>query len=153
MGDWKDRLRNTFDQTAAKKQSDADKIAHAATEVKDFYRTKVEPAFLELRGEIEKYGRQADVRPMTGGGREYVQGINVTRNGNLELYYVVRVQVSPDRLYVAPVKTQIDWTNDRRFTSEGYFKSNDPSDITKDEIISNFLDEYAPIVERATKGR
>ncbi len=153
MGDWKDKLRTTVEETEAKQRSDTEKIEGARPVVEEFYASKVLPAFEELKTEIEKYGREVRIYPGGGAGTDYSSGVTVYYDHSSEMDYSVHVKVSPATVGAHPEITRRDGKDGRRFTVYGYFKSRDLSKITKEEIISNFMHDYLPVLEQTAKGR
>jgi hypothetical protein len=137
---WKEDLNNFFKKKTKESQHESEKRARTRQKeliVAEFYSSTVEPAFNELKTELEKYGKT--VKLYTRNVRE--QAIEVYSNYNLELAYSVAVDISPNGIHVYSKITSRDKKDGRRRNTAGRF-SHGISNITKDEVIQNFLNYY-----------
>ena len=123
-------------------QQDDTKPEQKKSEVESFYSVKVVPAFEELRSELEKHGREVSIHA----GKEYAS-IAVKFKGVEEYSYTIKVRISPDRAFPYP-ESQIATRRDGKshHMSGGFIRSGlqeyDVSDISKEEIIQDFLRGY-----------
>jgi hypothetical protein len=137
---WKEDLNNFFRKKTKKSQHESEKktrIHKIEPIVAEFYSSTVEPAFNELKTELEKYGKT--VKLYTRIAKE--QSIEVYSNYNLELAYSVIADISPNSVHVYPKITFRDKKDGRRRETAGRF-SRGISNITKEEVIQNFLNYY-----------
>jgi len=115
--------------------------------VEKFYSTIVTPAFKELKSELKRHGRDVEVYAE----RRDFASIIVNFEGEEELDYSIEVMLSPARVFPRPVIHYTEWASSRRLRVEGLLRTGsqdyDISDITKEEIIEHFLDEYKNYIE------
>lgn len=110
-------------------------------EVKDFYTSKVIPAFEELKTELEKKGREVNLD-----ANKESTSIEVKFEGEEEFHYAIKVRIYPDHAVPYPEIHYTDRNSGRRYSSKGSMRSGtqnyDISDISKEEIIQHFLEKY-----------
>ncbi len=110
--------------------------------VEKFYSTIVNPAFEELKSELKRHGRDVEVYTE----RKDFASIIVNFEAEEELDYSIEVMISPVRVFPRPVIHYTEWASSRRLRVEGLLRKGpqdyDISDISKEEIIEHFLDEY-----------
>lgn len=142
MKDWKQELDSFFDAQEKKQMQDDTQRAGHEAEAAQFITGVVEPAFGEVKAELEKRGRtvtvSSDARYM------YRASISVEYEGREELDYTIEVRVNSRGAFATPV---IRFTEKgQRYKGEGFFRSGaqdyTASDITKDEVIANVIHEY-----------
>ena len=104
-------------------------------------------AFEELKSELKRYGRDVEVYTE----RKDFASIIVNFEAEEELDYSIEVMISPVRVFPRPVIHHTEWASSRRLRVEGLLRKGsqdyDISDISKEEIIEHFLDEYKNYIE------
>jgi hypothetical protein len=94
---------------------------------------------MELKEELEKHGRRVNVYEGLGDN----PSISVTYKGNDELEYSIKISRG---LRPIPEIHFTDMRNGKRYKSEGYIRSGGQdytiADISKNEIIKDFLNQY-----------
>lgn len=143
MADWRDQLGGFFVATEKKTRPDEEADGWAR-----FISVIVIPAFEELVLELEKHGRSATVRNSVASAQ-----ILVTYNGEEEMLYRIQAKTMPNRILpFAEVRTK-ERKGLRYVSTESMFRSATPpytlADITKEEIIQNFVTHYTRRVESA----
>jgi hypothetical protein len=142
MKNWEKILATIFKKQKEEKGEKEEKRSHEKLRVEKFYSTIVNPALEELKSELKKYGREVEVYTER---RDYAS-IIVNFEGEEELDYSIEVMISPGRIFPRPVIHYTEWASSRRLRAEGLLRKGiqdyDISDITKEEIIEHFLDEY-----------
>jgi len=142
MKDWKKMLASFFEKQKEEKEKKEKKHSHEKLRVEEFYSTIVNPAFEELKSELKKHGREVDVFTE----RRDFASIIVQFEGEEELDYSIEVMLYPGLAFPRPVIHYTEWASSRRLRVEGLLRTGiqdyDISDITKDEIIEHFLNEY-----------
>jgi hypothetical protein len=141
MTDWQDSLNSFFADTDKKRRQEEE-----GSDLSRFVAGVVVPAFQELALELEKHGRNATIR-------NYVTSASLTvqYNGEEEIMYRVHGRMFPDKvLPYAEIRCR-ERKGLRFIRVESMFRSASAryklSDITKDEIIRNFLTNYMHRVE------
>jgi hypothetical protein len=142
MKDWKKILASFFEKQKEEKGEKEKKRSKEKLRVEKFYATIVNPAFEELKSEFKKYGREVDIYTE----RRDFASIIVYFEGEEELDYLIEVMLYPGLAFPRPVVHYTEWASSRRLRVEGLLRTGiqdyDISDITKDEIIEHFLNEY-----------
>jgi len=142
MENWKKILANFFERQKESKKEKEIKHSHEKLRVEKFYSTIVNPAFEELKSELKKHGREVDVYTE----RRDFASIIVQFEGEEELDYSIEVMLYPGLAFPRPVIHYTEWASSRRLRVEGLLRAGiqdyDISDITRDEIIEHFLNEY-----------
>ena len=142
MKDWKKILAGFIEKQKEEKGGKEEKRSQEKLRVEKFYATIVSPAFKELKSEFKKYGREVDVYTE----RRDFASIIVYFEGDEELDYSIEVILSPGLAFPRPVIHYTEWASSRRLRAEGFLRRGiqdyDISDITKEEIIEHFLNEY-----------
>ena len=145
MADWKEKLTDLFDKQSEEKQ-DQKTTPDAATKKlqqkgDEFLCTVADPALRDLAAELYKYERKA----CTFGGSKLSREMEVRFQNRVEFRYVMNV-------YTGAVKTTVHTSYQARSQSgreeqgedmimkDG--KQADIADITKDDIIDNFMKHY-----------
>ena len=143
MSDWRDQLGGFFAATDKKARQDEE-----ASEWSRFISSVVIPAFEELVIELEKHGRSATVRHSVASAQ-----ILVTYNSEEEMLYRVQAKTMPDRVLPCAEIRSRERKGLRYLSTESMFRGATPpytlSDITKEEIIRNFVAHYTRRVESA----
>ncbi len=159
MSDWKERLRDNAVHRETERRIEATKIEREGSEVETFYANTVIPAFEELQGLLSQYGRQVNISPVTGYSNQRSATIAVLRDDTAELELSIKVEVDPSGSRASVLWTRTDWAagqrssfkdtpfEDSSFEDSSFFTS--LSDITKEQIVDLFMDEYMPIFERS----
>jgi hypothetical protein len=147
MKNWKKTLANFFKKQKESRGEKEIKHSHDKLRVEKFYSTIVNPAFEELKSELRRYGRDVEVYIE----RKDFASIIVNFEGEEELDYSIEVMISPVRVFPRPVIHYTEWASSRRLRVEGLFRKGrqdyDISDISKEEIIEHFLNEYKNYIE------
>ena len=139
---WKKKLANFFEKQKEEKEGKEEKHSHEKSRVEKFYSTIVKPAFEELKSELKKHGRAVEVYTE----RRDFASIIVQFESEEELDYSIEVMLYPGLAFPRPVIHYTEWASSRRLRVEGLLRTGiqdyDISDITIDEIIEHFLNEY-----------
>ena len=142
MKNWKKILASFFEKQIEEKEDKEEKHSQQKLRVEKFYSTIVNPAFEELKSEFKKYGREVEVYTE----RRDFASIIVNFEGEEELDYSIEVMLSPGLAFPRPVIHYTEWASSRRLRAQGFLRQGiqdyDISDITKEEIIEHFLNEY-----------
>jgi hypothetical protein len=142
MKNWKKMLADIFEKQKEEKEKKEKKHSQEKLRVEEFYSTIVNPAFEELKSELKKHGREVNVYTE----RRDFASIIVQFEGEEELDYSIEVMLYPGLAFPRPVIHYTEWASSRRLRVEGLLRKGiqdyDIFDITKDEIIENFLNEY-----------
>jgi hypothetical protein len=147
MENWKKILATTLKKQKEDRKEKEIKHSHEKVRVEKFYSTIVNPAFNELKSELRKYGREVEVYTE----RKDFASIIVSFEAEEELDYSIEVMISPVHVFPRPVIHYTEWASSRRLRVEGLLRKGaqnyDISDITKEEIIEHFLNEYKNYIE------
>lgn len=147
MENWKKILADTLKKQKEDRREKEIKHSHEKLRVEKFYSTVVTPAFNELKSELKKYGREVEVYTE----RKDFASIIVSFEAEEELDYSIEVMISPVHVFPRPVIHYTEWASSRRLRVEGLLRKGtqnyDISDITKEEIIEHFLNEYKNYIE------
>ncbi len=142
MKNWKKNLANFFEKQKEEKEEKEKKHSHEKLRVEKFYTTIVNPALEELKSELKKHGREVDVYTE----RRDFASIIVQFESEEELDYSIEVMLYPGLAFPRPVIHYTEWASSRRLRVESLLRKGiqnyDISDITKNEIIEHFLNEY-----------
>jgi len=151
MKNWKKILANIFEKQKEEKEKKEKKYSHEKLRVEEFYSTIVNPAFEELKSELKKHGREVDVYTE----RRDFASIIVQFEGEEELDYSIEVMLYPGLAFPRPVIHFTEWASSRRLRVEGLLRTGiqdyDIFDITIDEIIENFINEYKKLSSEHNK--
>ena len=151
MKDWKKILASFFEKQKKEKGEREEKRSREKLRVEEFYATIVNPALEELKSELKKHGREVDVYTQ----RRDFASIIVQFEGEEELDYSIEVMLYPGLAFPRPVVHYTEWASSRRLRVEGLLRKGiqdyDISDITKDEIIEHFLNEYKNLSSELNK--
>ena len=151
MKDWKKILASFFEKQKEEKGEKEKKHSQEKLRVEKFYATIVNPAFEELKSDFKKYGREVDVYIE----RRDFASIIVYFEGEEELNYSIEVILYPGLAFPRPVIHYTEWASSRRLRAEGFLRKGtqdyDISDITKEEIIEHFLNEYKNLSSEQNK--
>jgi len=152
MKNWKNILANFFEKQKEEKEEKEVKHSHEKLRVEKFYSTIVNPAFEELKSELKKHGREVDVYTE----RRDFASIIVQFEGEEELDYSIEVMLYPGLAFPRPVIHYTEWASSRRLRIDGLLRKGiqdyDISDITKEEIIEHFLNEYKNLSSEHSKN-
>jgi choline/glycine/proline betaine transport protein len=137
MDDWKEALASLFKNLEEQRREDTAAIERNRREAYQFFSSTVLPAFAELRAEIERYARIVKVESSPEGA-----SVSVHKDGVREIQYDIKARVSPRKI---DVLTIVDG-------KEGVLKGSEDrssiAQISKEEIIEDFLEQYEPRVWR-----
>ncbi len=148
MSDWRDRLRDIMENVAptrSEQEVRREKIESRRREIEHFIQNTVLPAFEEIRKELEKYGRRAEIVP----GR-YKARLEVYHNDLEEFSYVVRGDVYHRLSFAWPVQrseTEVDVARAVIQRPGGRGRAFKLDEYTKDGIIEDFLVHYKDWVQ------
>ena len=139
MSDWKKDMDSLFRGQEAKAKDDEQKLAKNRSEAEAFCSSQVVPAFEELKEELEKHDREVRISPGPSGA-----SLLVEYKGNTEFEYSIHVKVYTAR--AVPVQETRGFSEGKSWRSEGSLRSGlqdyTIDDITKEDIITNFLSSY-----------
>jgi hypothetical protein len=141
MTDWRSNLGQVMRRTEEKKQE------KEATQMAHFVQGVLVPAFAELRQELEQHDREVSIRHTDSSAT-----LIVRYRGEEEISYRVQGRMFPSGvLPFADVRCR-ERRGLRLITSESMFRTGKPTytvvDVTKQEVIDNFLKHYLPLLER-----
>lgn len=141
MSDWKADLANFLNDKEKKNQINAEKLISAKESIAKFFSETVMPTFEELKVELEKHQREVVITS----NKEHAT-IIVNYKGHTEISYSIKINIHSGGVYPFPEIRFIDPTDGKMYKAEGVFRSGaqdyDISQITKDEIIQSFLNQY-----------
>jgi len=147
MENWKKILATILNKQKEGRGEKKIKHSHEKMRVEKFYSTIVNPAFEELKSELKRHGRDVEVYTE----RKDFASIIVNFEAEEELDYSIEVMISPVRVFPRPVIHYTEWASSRRLRVEGLLRKGiqnyDISDISKEEIIEHFLNEYQNYIE------
>ena len=147
MENWKKTLTTILKKQKEDKGEKEIKHSHEKLRVEKFYSTIVNPALKEIMSELRRHGRDVDVYTE----RPDFASIIVNFEGEEELDYSIEVMISPVRVFPRPVIHYTEWASSRRLRVEGLLRKGrqnyDISDVSKEEIIEHFLNEYRNYIE------
>ena len=147
MENWKKTLATIVKKQKEDRGDKEIKHSHEKLRVEKFYSTIVNPALKELKSELKRHGRDVDVYTE----RPDFASIIVNFEGEEELDYSIEVMISPVRVFPRPVIHYTEWASSRRLRVEGLLRKGrqnyDISDVSKEEIIEHFLNEYRNYIE------
>ena len=135
MTDWRKELNGFFQKTEETKEQEE------RSELAGFIADTALPAFGQLSEELEKHGRDVTIRNSVTSAT-----IIVSLHGDEELTYRIQGRTFPNNvLPYAEIRFR-ERKGLKLIKAESMFRSGPPdytlSDITIDEIITNFLDHY-----------
>jgi choline/glycine/proline betaine transport protein len=137
MSSWKETLNEIFSAAERRAQTGDE----PRRRVKHFIARVVVPAFEEVAGELQEYGRDVEVEH---GERQ--ASIRVLFEGEEEFFYEVRAKVYRKRDFAFPAIPLHD-AEGVTYRAEAHLKdrplNEDVTDFTKDRIIESFLREYS----------
>ncbi len=142
MKDWQKKLASFFEEQKEETGEKEKRRSQEKLRVEEFYSTIVNPAFEELKSELKKHGREVEVYTE----RRDFASIIVQFESEEELDYSIEVMLYPGLAFPRPVIHYTEWASSRRLRVEGLLRTGiqdyDISDITIDEIIEHFLNQY-----------
>lgn len=154
MSDWENKLRDTAEEKVTERRTGPEKNAQAPTEVETFYANVVMPAFEEVQGLLRPHGRQVSISPATGYSKQRSATLAVLHNDAPELELAVKVEIDPSGSRASALWTTTDMKDGHRssyednpFVDSSFFTS--LAEITREQIVNRFMDEYMPIFERS----
>ena len=151
MKDWQKKLASFFEEQKEETGEKEKRRSQEKLRVEEFYSTIVNPAFEELKSELKKHGREVEVYTE----RRDFASIIVQFEGEEELDYSIEVMLYPGLAFPRPVIHYTEWASSRRLRVEGLLRTGiqdyDISDITIDEIIEHFLNEYRNLSSQHNK--
>jgi len=147
MVNWKITLATILKKQKEERGEKEIRHSHEKLRVEKFYSKIVNSAFKELKYDLKKHGRDVDVYTE----RPDFASIIVYFEGEEELDYSIEVIISPVHIFPRPVIHYTEWASSRRLRVEGLLRKGsqnyDISDISKEEIIEHFLNEYKNYIE------
>jgi choline/glycine/proline betaine transport protein len=143
MADWRERL-SSFLTTSDRRRRQEEENSEWA----QFLAQVVTPAFEELAAELEKHGRTAAIRNSV-----VTAQLLVMNGGEEEMLYRIQAKPMPDRILPQAEIRSRERKGLKYFTTEAMLRSATPAyrlaDITREDIIQNFLQHYMRRVENA----
>lgn len=147
MEDWKNDLGDMFKNIEEKGRKDEENVKKREAEAEKFFTSIVIPAFEELKNELEKHGRE--VSTPTGYKSVYSQVgaiMSVKFEGVEEYVYGIGVKISPRCAFPYSERWFTSKEDGKKYKGEGVIRSGvqdyDVSDISKEDIIRDFLSGY-----------
>mgnify|MGYP006295870863 CR=1 FL=1 len=141
MADWKNSLRSALDET---RQTQHEK---ESTQMTRFLDDVVMPAFAELRDELEEHGREVVLRRA-----DTTATLIVHYGGEEEITYRIQSRTFPNSIVPFADIRYRERKGLKFVRAESMFRSGKPDysieDVTRDEVIQNFLKQYLPRVQR-----
>ncbi len=134
MADWQEELGTFFKQ---KEQTHAEK---ERSEVERFLEDVAMPAYAELKGELEKYGRQVTIRETASAAT-----LTVQHGGTDEFRYSLQGRTFPEGILPFAELLSRERKGIRMIRTESMVRSGGNytiSDVTTDEVIAHFLAHY-----------
>ena len=145
MSDWRDNLGSFLNTTERRKQE------KAGYGMADFIRDVVTPAFEEISRELAKYGRQITTRHTDASA-----SLTVSNGGSEEITYRVQGRTFPNGIRPFAEIRFRERKGLRLITVENMFRSGNSDytleDVTKDELIANFIETYTSRCARDDAG-
>lgn len=140
MADWRTKLRDSLKVTEKNRQE------KESMEMNRFITEVVLPAFADIADEMKDHGRTAAIRHT-----ETTASINIQFNGEDEMIYRIQGRTFPtNTLPFADIRFR-ERKGLRLIRVENMFRDGSTpysmADITKDEIIENFVENYTRRVE------
>ena len=142
MKDWKSDLDSLFSANEQKQQDDASDLAKSKKVATDFLAQQVDPAFEEVKAQLEKHGREVKVQI-----RAEQAHMTVRYEGHEELDYTVVCRVGAGSAVAFPETRAYD-EKGKRYVSQGSFATGNGQvisgckELKKDDIIQDVVDNY-----------
>lgn len=144
MSNWRDKLKNlveTAPAAGADQKEARQRIEERREEIMQFIQDTVLPAFNDIKSELEKYGRQAEITP-----GKYKARLVIYRNDAEEFSYVIRGDASHHMSFAWPVIRPGSEENEVARAEiqrpGGLKRAFRLAEFTQDGIIDDFLDGY-----------
>jgi hypothetical protein len=140
MTEWKDNLGTFF------AESEKDSDINEEMNLTKFIESVVLPAFQEISDEMSRHGRHVTQRHT-----EAASSLIVQHHGEEELRYRIAGQTFPTRILPCTEIRFRERAGNRRISVEGLIRSGSDyqmADITKDEIIEDFVKHYTQRVQQ-----
>jgi hypothetical protein len=141
MSDWKSELEISFNKKDQIIRANEEELKATQGNVAKFYSEVVVPAFEELKVELKKYQREVKISSGINSAT-----IEIKNKRDLELIYSIKVRILPGMPIPYPETHYRDKSKNKSYRAEGKLRYGsqeyDLSQITKDEIIENFLSHY-----------
>ncbi|MDP6523691.1 MAG: hypothetical protein QGI24_00070 [Kiritimatiellia bacterium] len=141
MADWRSDLSSVLNSTSTNPVQT--RHEREASQMSGFVREVALPAFSELREELEKSGRDVTIRHS-----ESTATIIVYSSGEEEITYRIQSRTFPNGILpYADIRFK-ERKGLKLIRAESMVRSGEPDyklqDVTKDEVIENFLKHYLP---------
>ncbi len=140
MSEWQNELGNMMNRP------DAGKIETDANELNTFFTETALPAYEELSAELQKYGRTTQVRATASSAT-----LSVTHKGEEEITYRLQARTFPNGVRPYAEVRFRERKGLKLITVESMVRSGSDeytiANVTKDEVIKNFLGQYKRRVE------
>jgi hypothetical protein len=145
MADWKEKLTDLFEKQSGKKQNQKIKPDAATKKLQqkgnEFLCSVVDPALRDLAAELYKYERKA----CTFGGSKLSRELEVRFQNRVEFRYVMNIYTGAIKTtvhtsYLARYQSGREEQGEAMIMKDG--KQADIADITKDDIIDDFMKQY-----------
>ncbi|MFT5241128.1 MAG: hypothetical protein ACI9OU_001753 [Candidatus Promineifilaceae bacterium] len=135
MSDWKNELGDLLSNTGV------GRVEGDAGDLHRFFNETALPAFEALSAELEKHGRRTQVRSTTSSAT-----LTVTNNGEEEMNYRLQPRRFPNGVRPYAEVRFRERKGLKLITVESMVRSGSSeyniSDISKDEVIKSFLEQY-----------
>jgi hypothetical protein len=148
MTDWKKELADLFEQQQQYKEEPTQKVKADAAAINakkqkanEFLRTVVDSALLDLAKELYKNGRKA----YNFAGNEISRELEIRFQDKIEFRYIINVHIGSNTntvhtSYTARYQNGSEEQSGATITKNG--TEADTEEITKDDIISDFIKTY-----------
>lgn len=157
---WRDRLRNATQAAESQQQSDRQKMVAVRREVDRFFREVAIPALQELKAEFHSQGVDMEIEPLTATDSYF--RISGYFRGAATSLPEFKLEFS---CYLSPENSEVTQETMQMGTDDGYpafvgllhgkkgYSVRDLPSVTKEAVISGFLDVYVPLTEEHAKRR
>lgn len=140
MSDWRNDLSGLFSRSEKRTQKEA-------TQMVRFLGDVVIPAFSDLREELEKHQREVIIRQTDSSA-----SMIVNFNGEEEITYRIQSRTYPNGIVPYSELRYRERRGLKFVRAESMFRAGKQNytiaDVTKEEIIQNFLKHYYPLLQR-----
>jgi hypothetical protein len=147
LEDWRDDLDSFFKQIQNKRASEEKTVEQRRAETEAFIRSKVVPAFEDVKDQLEKYGRTVTILSEKDNA-----SIIVVRVGAEEFKYSIKVDISSRKAIPVAEEEIPDRTTGKRLRSKRLLRgewfvmdwdiNNEVNAISKEEIIRDVIRRY-----------
>ena len=138
MDDWKKELAGRFRAPDDQERQDVAGVDEQRVKAEMFYASVASPALAELKRELERYGRQVEVKS----DLRSLATITVRHQGKEEFFYDIRVKIGPTSAMPYAVMRYRGKPGGTEYHDMASAKP--ASEVTKADIIRHFMEHYRP---------